>query len=495
MAENGKTELRLVTTLQPNEKQLLFLQDHHKHVAYGGARGGGKSWVARVKAVLLCRRWPGIKVMIIRRTLAELRNNHIDPLRLMLKGIATYHQVDKRFVFANGSTLFFSYCDNDNDVLQYQGAEYDVIFLEEATQLKEEWIQKIITCCRGTNGYPKRVYYTTNPGGPSHQYFKRLFIDKRYKDEEDPEEYSFIQALVTDNHVLMETQPDYVKFLKSLPPKLRDAWLNGRWDIFEGQFFEDFRIEPDVMAAHEAGCDLDARELLAQRRWVHVIEPFRIRDYWPIYRSFDWGYHRPFSCGWWTVDDDGVIYRVAELYGVQHMGQEAIANEGVKWPPDKVFGEIQKVEHTNPMLKGKRIQGIADPAIWKAESGVSFAETAGKYGIYFQAGDNAREAGWMQCHYRLMFDHNGYPMMYVFNTCKDFIRTIPSLEYDEHRAEDLDSDGEDHAADEWRYFCMSRPIKPTVTEEPYAPMYGADPLDTVKPRGGKKNGRIQKTRR
>lgn len=120
---------------------------------------------------------------------------------------------------------------------------------------------------------------------------------------------------------------------------------------------------------------------------------------------------------------------------------------------------------------------MADPAIWDAETGISFAETAAKHGVFFAKGDHKRIPGWMQCHYRLAFDGEGYPQMYVFNTCKDFIRTIPTLQYDEHNAEDLDSDGEDHAADEWRYFCMSRPIKPVETRAEEGPLYGADPLD------------------
>lgn len=198
-------------------------------------------------------------------------------------------------------------------------------------------MQKIIACCRGTNDFPKYIRYTMNPGGVGHQYFKRLFVDRRFKGTEDPDEYEFIQARVTDNKALMAADPDYIKQLMNLPPKLRQAWLEGSWDIFEGQFFEDFRTEPDVRAALEHGCELDADELRKQRRWCHVIEPFRIPTGWEMYRSFDWGYHHPFSCGWWAVDYDGVIYRVGELYGVQHSGGEALANEGVKWVPDRVF--------------------------------------------------------------------------------------------------------------------------------------------------------------
>ena len=222
----------------PSEKQKQFLSAQTKHVGFGGARGGGKSWCVRDKAKRLALRYgrpeptkPGIKILIVRRTFPELVNNHINFLQDELNGIAKYNKTEKVFTFSNGSTIKFGYCNNDKDLDQYQGAEYDIIFLDEATQLQEMWIKKITACLRGVNGFPKRIYYTCNPGGASHGYFKRLFIDKQYEDGEHPEDYTFIQSLVTDNKALMASQPDYIKQLEALPPKLREAWLFGRWDI------------------------------------------------------------------------------------------------------------------------------------------------------------------------------------------------------------------------------------------------------------------------
>ena len=442
----------------PSEKQKLFLKAATKHIAFGGARGGGKSWSVRTKAKLLAVKFKGIKILIVRKTYPELINNHINPLIDELHGIARYNKSEKVFTFQNKSTIKFGYCNNDRDLEQYQGAEYDVIFFDEATQLQEAWIKKINLAVRQPNGLPKRTYYTCNPGGVSHNYIKRLFIEKKYEEAEIPENYSFTQALVTDNKVLMEMSPEYKAELEALPPKLREAWLYGSWDIFEGQFFEDFMDMPDHYD---------------DKQWTHVINPFDIPDGWKIYRSFDWGYNRPFSCMWFAVDYDGVVYHILEFYGCV----KGSPNEGIKWTPPQVFAEIHKIETEHPWLKGKHIQGIADPAIWDAETGESIADTAAKHQVFFSKGDHQRIAGWMQCHYRLAFDENGFPMFYVFKNCESFIRTIPLLQYDDHKVEDIDTDGEDHIADAWRYFLMSRPIKPRTTPKPDE--YNNSPLKQV----------------
>ena len=457
-----------------SDKQYLFLKDGHRHVGYGGARGGGKSWAVRTKAKILAANYPGIKILIVRRTFPELLNNHINPLREELHGLAAFNKSEKVFTFPNGSTIKFGYCNCDGDLGQYQGAEYDVIFLDEATQLLEDWIKKINACVRGVNDFPKRTYYTCNPGGASHGYIKRIFIDRRYEGAERAEDYSFIQALVTDNKALMESQPEYIQQLETLPPKLREAWLHGKWDVYEGQFFEDFRQEPDLEKCREAG--ISPEEARKSGRWCHVIEPFDLnageKRGWNIMRSYDFGYGKPFSMGYWAVDFDGTLYRILEVYGCR----KDSPNEGVKLSPDEQFRKFREFENEHPWLKGRKIvDSVADPAIWDTSRGESIAETAERYGIYFSPGDNKRIPGWMQVHYRLQFDRNGYARMYVFQGCDAFIRTIPLMLYSETKPEDLDTAMEDHCPDEVRYMCMSRPIKPLV-EGKVELVYG-DPLN------------------
>lgn len=434
------------------------MSDNHRFVAFGGARGGGKSWAVRTKAKLLALFYPGIRICIIRRTLPELRSNHIDTLRCELpREIAEYKESTKEFEFALGSRIICRYCQNEKDLQKFQGNEFDVVFIDEATQFTEQMFRMICACVRGVNDFPKRIYLTCNPGGVGHSWVKRLFIDRAFDVGEEGEDYSFIASLVTDNHALMKADPEYKKQLEALPPKLRRAWLEGDWGIFEGQFFEEFR---------------DLPEHYLDRRFTHVIEPFDIPKGWLIYRSYDFGYGKPFDCSWWAVDYDGRAYLILQLYG-----STGRPNEGIKWTPDRQFKKIHEIEVTHPWLRGKNIIGVADPSIWDASRGEAIIDTADRYFVHFSPGDNKRIPGWMQCHFRLRFDEEGYPMVYFFNTCRDAIRTLPLLQFSESCPEDLDTGGEDHFADSFRYFAMSRPMVPVPSAPLVDDCYGDDPLE------------------
>ena len=445
---------------RPNEKQKLFFQARARHIGYGGARGGGKSWAVRTKAKMLAGRFAGIRILIVRRTYPELTENHIRILRNDLKGIATYNSQEKTLTFLNGSLIKFTYCKNDADLDHIQGHEYDVIFVDEAAQLSEYQLKAIAVCCRGVNSFPKRIYYTCNPGGQGHAYIKRIFIDRNYLPNENPDDYTFIQALVDDNKALMESQPEYVQLLDSLPYKLREAWRHGKWDVFEGQVFGEFMDDPEHYDDH---------------KWTHVINPFEIPATWTIYRGYDHGYAKPFSCGWYAISPSGRMYRIREFYGCT--GE---ADVGVEWDVPQIAAKIKEIERDDPNLKGKHIYGVADTAIFASQSGPSIAEQFEENQVYFEQSDKYRLPGKMQCHYRLAFDEDGLPMFYVFRTCKHFIRTIPALVYSETDVEDVDTKMEDHIYDEWRYICMSRPIEPRfkVLPGPWTPP-PEDPLDLL----------------
>ena len=213
---------------------------------------------------------------------------------------------------------------------RYQGQEYEVIGFEEATNFEPDWLTFIATCLRTTRtDFVPRIYYTCNPGGPGHAYIKRLFIDRAFRDGESPQDYVFIPAKVYDNQVLMQRDPGYLKRLEALPPAKRRAHLEGDWNVYEGQVFAEWRDDP----AH-----------YADGKWTHVIEPFDIPDTWRVYRSFDFGYAKPFSVGWWAVDFDGRLYRILELYGCV----PGEPDTGVRWTPEQIFTQIRATETTHP---------------------------------------------------------------------------------------------------------------------------------------------------
>lgn len=451
----------------PNEKQKLFLRDTHKHVGFGGARGGGKSWAIRAKATILASNHAGIKILIIRKTYPELLANHIKPFKALLKiGLPgnpiKFNESKKEITFPNGSTIRFGYCNSESDVDRYQGTETDILFLDEATQLSEDQIKALVACVRGANSFPKRIYYTCNPGGKGHGYIKRLFIDKEYLDGEYPEDYSFIQSLVYDNKALMENNPDYIRQLEALPEAKRAAWLEGDWNSFIGQVFSEWRNDP----AH-----------YSDRRWTHVIDDFKIPSSWTIHRGFDHGYSKPFSVCWFALDHDGKLYLIKEWYGCTKQ-----ANTGQQLTVQEIAEGIRAIESTDPNLIGRKVHGIADPAIWGSTTGESIEDMLEKCGVYNDKGDHTRLAGLMQFHYRLAFDKNGIPMFYCFKSCKSFIRTLPLLIYDEKHVEDIDTDLEDHIYDATRYVFMDHPLNPRENIKRYTeadPLPPEDPLDMM----------------
>ena len=266
----------------------------------------------------------------------------------------------------------------------------------------------------------------------------------------------FVPSSVFDNPALLNNDPDYVRRLASMPEAERKALLYGDWDTFSGQVFTEWRNDSDHYG---------------DRLWTHVIRPFRVPDGWTIWRGFDWGYSRPFSVGWYAVDHERRMYRIRELYGCT-----GTPNTGVQWEPTRVAQEIRRIEAEDPNLMGKRIFGVGDPAIWQSDGTESIGALMERERVYFEKGDHARINGKMQVHHRLAFDEDGRPMLYVFDTCKHFIRTVPNLVYDETDVEDIDTDGEDHIYDELRYVCMKNPISPRLRPAEIPRPY--NPLDT-----------------
>ena len=319
----------------PNKKQEEFFLSTKRHIAYGGARGGGKSWAMRRKFVLLCLQYPGIQCLLLRRTLPELRENHQLPLQRELYGFVKYNSDEKSFVFPNGSRIRLGYCDTEGDVYQYQGQEYDVIGLEEATHFTESQKDFLLTCNRSTRtDIHPRMYYTSNPGNIGHAWFKLLFIDREYRNKERAEDYEFIQALVYDNDVLMSANPEYVESLENLPEDMKKAMLYGDWNVFEGQFFSEFDST------------------------LHIIQPFKIPNDWRIYRTLDYGLDKC-ACYWIAQSSDNHFYVVDEIYESELIVSEAskkILEIDSKW-----------LERDNGKTKRDIEVPIAPPDIWSRD--------------------------------------------------------------------------------------------------------------------------------
>lgn len=477
---------------QPQPRQLEFMSRPEYEALYGGAAGGGKSDALVIEGTRQVE-IPYYKGLILRKTypqLTELIEKSQRYYSVAFPG-ATYNDSKRTWTFPSGAKIVFGSMQHAKDKLNYQGKAYDFVAFDELTHFTyEEYVY--LKSRNRPNGPGTRCYIrsTANPGGVGHGWVKERFITAakpmttiwekvivHYPDGRSEEKWQsrvFVPSSVFDNKILLDNDPDYLARLASMPEAERKALLYGDWDSFSGQYFREWRDSPDIKLCSKAG--ITPEEALRQRRFTHVIEPFEIPRGWNIMRSYDFGYNKPFSLGYWAVDYDGVLYRFMEMYGCTKT-----PDEGVRWTPDEQFSRIAELERTHPWLKDRKIiDSVADPAIWDSSRGESIAETAEKYGIYFTPGDHERIPGWMQVHYRLQFDEKGYPRMYVFNNCKAAIRTIPLMLYSETHPEDIDTKLEDHCPDEVRYMCMSRPVSPIVPEE--RKIILSDPLNQFKGR-------------
>lgn len=471
-------DIKLTLSYKPTPKQALFHASGADELLYGGAAGGGKSKAIVMEALIDALEHPGVQCYLFRRTYPELRDTLIrEAMASIPPELGKYSDTRHDYTLRNGSVLRFRFCRSLSDAYRYQGAEMHRLYIDELTHFSQETYDYLKTRVRVPKalGVQPRIRCTSNPGGIGHGWVKARFIDGKepYKLYHCPVRselkgstrdttIQYIPATVLDNPYIGE---DYIFQLEQKPEAIRKALLLGDWNIFEGQVFTEFvaAVKPD-------------------RQYTHVIPAFRIPKEWKRYRSFDWGYSRPFSVGYWAQDSDGRLYRYAELYGSPKdpvTGLTAHPNTGMRLEPAAVAKLIREYEDLHE--KGNKIIGVADPAIFDESRGSDgcVAKVFAKYGIYFEPGDHKRIPGKLQIHNRLAFDKNGIPMLYVFDCCKDFIRTFPSITYDPLNPEDIDSACEDHIYDETRYLCMFLPMREEENPNP-APL-GLFPWE--KPKG------------
>ena len=461
---------------QPQPQQIKFMQRPEYEALYGGAAGGGKSDALVAEAIRQAH-IPHYKGIILRKTFPQL-SEVIDKSRLIYPKVfpgARYNATEHTWHFPSGAQIVFGSMHRTNDKLNYQGKAYDFVGFDELTHFTLDEYMYLYSRNR-PNGPGTRVYIraTTNPGGIGHGWVKDRFItvappltpittdvqiaDPTGKIISLKRKRIFVPATVFDNQKLLDNDPNYLANLGMMPEAERDALLYGSWDSFDGQVFREWKNDP---AQYDS------------QTFTHVINPFRIPKEWKIYRAYDFGYAKPFSCAWYAIDHDGCVYRIRELYGCT-----GTPNVGVQWTVQRQCKEMKLIEDEDQNLKGRKIIGIADPSIFDESRGESIARQFDREGIYWTGGDNKRIPGKMQYHYRLAFDEDGRSMLYTFNTCKHFIRTMPSLVYSETNVEDIDTTQEDHIYDECRYLLMEHPINPRKNVLQAIPL--DDPLDLFK---------------
>ena len=424
-----------------------------QEIMYGGARGGGKTdgVLGRIglRAGSLGQHYNAV---VFRREMPQA-DDMLERARELFDQVASFRENDSSFRFANGARLRFRPLQRVADAEKYQGQNLSECYVEEAGNFPDDApILRLFGALRSAHGIPTALVMTANPGGPGQHW-----LAQRYRILEYPEgfrilrqrlpgglvaERVFIPAKVRDNQLLLASDPTYVARLHLVGSReLVRAWLEGDWSAVAGAFFDCW--EP----------------------WRHVVRPFTIPDDWLRFRSMDWGSARPASVGWWAVVGDdfkhpvsgdvlprGCMLRYRELYVAES------ANVGRKWTAEQVASEVKA------MTGGERIAyTVADPAMFAHDGGPSLAERFGACGVHLRPADNKRVSqrgalgGWDLMRQRMVGDDDGRPMVACFTICKDSIRTIPALQHDDGRPEDIDTDSEDHAADEWRYACASRP--------------------------------------
>lgn len=411
---------------------------------YGGAVGGGKSDYllgdfAQDVPQPWGKHWRGI---LFRRTYGELeeligRSQEIYPS--WFPGVK-WQESKSTWLWPNGATLKMRYLEHSTDWMRYWGHQYTWIGWDELPTWPDLTAYiKLKARLRSAHPVPnKRIRSTGNPGGPGHQAVKAYFrIDQHpfggVMFEEGGMRRLFVRSRLADNRILMENDPSYANRLSGLgSPELVRAWLEGDWNVIAGAFFPEFSLTK------------------------HVVKPVTLPAHWTRFRAMDWGSAKPFSVGWYAVSDGelaqfprGALIKYREWYGMK----ENQPNVGLKMTAEEVGAGIRKREQ-------EKVQtGVLDPAAFAEDGGPSIAH---RLGVSFRPADNKRVAqrgalgGWDQLRSRLVGE-DGKPMLYLFSTCAHTIRTLPALQHDESKPEDVDSEGEDHAADETRYACMSRP--------------------------------------
>ncbi len=430
-------KLKINIDYLPNEKQQKFHLSKADECVYGGAKGGGKSHALVMEAFVYGLEHPEAVMYIFRETYDDLEASIVRTWRRNIdKRLYTYNGAQHMARLINGTEVYFRYCSSDADADGYQGHAMDWLGIDELTLHSEYEFTTLTSCLRSTKGYPTQFRGTCNPGGKGHKWVKDRYVtatnygNRKTHDPETGNTIEFIPAKVQDNYVLMKNDPNYVKRLENLPPARKKAYLYGDWDIFEGQYFEEFD------------------------RKIHVCQPFPIPAGWNKYRALDYGLDM-FAGFWIAVNRWGKSYVYREVYESRMLTRDA--------------ARLMKY-----LTNEEIYDSFAPPDLWNTNSqtGKSFAEVFAEEGIYLRKTDNNRIMGWaaMKEGMKVYEGPDGQKMsnFCVFSNCRNLIRCLQEIQYDAKNIGDVAKEPHEltHAPDAIRAYYAGRPESPMRKEEP-----------------------------
>lgn len=460
---SGQT--RLVWAPQAGPQKFL-IDCPFSEIFFGGARGGGKTDGVLGKWALKEQRYgTSFNAIMFRRTTVS-SDDAIERSKAIFGPLGgEYNESKSLWRMPNGGRVSFRYLEKITDADEYQGRNVTDAWVEEAGQFADSApIDRLYGVLRSAEGVPVQLILTANPGGAGQHWLAERYklipfpsrpqIVSRELPNGKQHRAAVIPSRITDNKIMLRADPGYLDRLQLVgSDALVRAWLDGDWSAIEGAFFDQWSKR-------------------------NVVAPFDIPQDWHRFRSGDWGFAKPFSVGWWAVASDdlrlgsvtiprGSMVRYREWYG-----STGKPNVGLRLTAEEVADGIKERE------AGEVIgRSVLDPAAFSQDGGPSIAERMSLRGVYWNPADNKRVSkagamgGWDMMRARIKGDLDG-PRLFVFNTCRDFLRTVPTLQHDPNRSEDLDTESEDHAADEARYGCMSRPWTPPKKQVTQATVSG-----------------------
>lgn len=467
----------VVFSLHPKQGRVLMTPANE--ILYGGAAGAGKSHLLRIIAILMCSYVPGLQCGLFRRLSPDIIKNHFNGPTgfpaLLARHVEcgfcriTYSPTEIRF--ANGSSIQACHCQHEKDLQKYQGAEFQVLLFDELTHFTESMYRFLRSRCRVNDkikipdellkSFPHlrvpMIVSGANPGGIGHNWVKKSFITPvppgkiwTTSTEEGGMQRVYIPAKLDDNPSI---PGDYLDRLEGLGQDwLVKAMRDGNWDITAGGAFDDLWDEQ-----------------------IHVMERFKIPHTWRVFKTFDWGSSKPYACLWWAISDGsdytmpsgetrptipGDLFLIHELYGWN--GRE---DEGLR---ERTADTAEKIKAVEAALGYKVLKSIADSAIFARNAEHVIADDYRDAGVAWTPCSKApgsRVIGVKLMRDRLgaSIERDGNPGIFIFDHCRQFIRTVPVLQRDESNPEDIDTTQEDHIFDATAYALLDNCKVPKIS--------------------------------